>query len=136
MLVMLTAVSIFTGSAIAQGGPSAVSGGRAALVVGLAATGALLFGVAIGALPSGSRVNATPSSAGPRVLHGEIDVQARPSTAARPLAVTDDRKLEHGRREHERAGAAAAARREAETGATGQAASCAAATTTIVGASE
>ena len=45
MLVMLTAVSVFAGSAIAQGGPSTVSGGRAALVVGLAATGTLLFGV-------------------------------------------------------------------------------------------
>lgn len=43
MLVMLTGVSCFAGSAIAQGGPSEVSGGRAAAVIGLGAIGALLL---------------------------------------------------------------------------------------------
>lgn len=45
MLIMLTAVSLFAGSAIAQGGPSEVDGTRAALVIGLAAAGALLLGI-------------------------------------------------------------------------------------------
>lgn len=45
MLVMLTAVSLFAGSAIAQGGPSEVSGSRVALVVGLAVTGSILLGI-------------------------------------------------------------------------------------------
>ena len=45
MLVMLTAVSCFAGSAIAHGGPSDVSGGRAAAVIVLAVTGSLLFGI-------------------------------------------------------------------------------------------
>lgn len=45
MLVMLTAVSLFAGSAVAQGGPSEVSGGQAALVVSLAILGVLLLGV-------------------------------------------------------------------------------------------
>lgn len=45
MLVMLTAVSLFAGSALAQGGPDAMSGGQAALVIGLAAAGALGLGI-------------------------------------------------------------------------------------------
>jgi uncharacterized membrane protein len=45
MLVMLTAVAAFAGAAIAQGGPSAASGSRAAVVVGLAAGGTLLTGI-------------------------------------------------------------------------------------------
>lgn len=45
MLVMLTAVACFAGSAVAHGGPAAVSGGRAAVVLSLAASGALLFGM-------------------------------------------------------------------------------------------
>lgn len=43
MLVMLTGVSSFLGSLIAQGGPDAVSGTRAGVAVGFAAFGALLL---------------------------------------------------------------------------------------------
>lgn len=45
MLIMLTGVSLFAGSAIAQGGPAEVSGGRAILVVALGALGTLFLGV-------------------------------------------------------------------------------------------
>lgn len=44
MLVMLTAVCFFAGSAVAQAGPSEISGGQAAIAVALAATGAALMG--------------------------------------------------------------------------------------------
>lgn len=43
MLVMLTGVSCFLGSLIAQGGAEQVSGTRAAVTVGFAAAGALLL---------------------------------------------------------------------------------------------
>lgn len=43
MLVMLTAVSLFAGSALVQGGPDAMDGNQALLVVALAASGALLM---------------------------------------------------------------------------------------------
>lgn len=45
MLIMLTAVMLFAGTAVAQGGPSAVSGNRAMLAIGLGVLGALCLGI-------------------------------------------------------------------------------------------
>ncbi|MGI8482794.1 MAG: DUF2231 domain-containing protein [Thermomicrobiales bacterium] len=45
MMIMLTAVLLFAGTAFAQGGPSTASGGRAMLAIGLGVLGSLCLGI-------------------------------------------------------------------------------------------
>lgn len=45
MMIMLTAVTLYAGRAIVQGGPEPIAGGRMAVAIGLAATGTVLLGV-------------------------------------------------------------------------------------------